>query len=350
MHLDSRGAKLRTQIVIQQALLQLVDGGSGVVSDSLETYPDEHGTSDMVALNAGQPTLATFNPGGLLGFTVKLLNLPTEGTHLLSVFGRILSGIVGSDKVRALRRKHQPEQLHLMACREILDMHPPAVLFFSLRPGQPIHALVARLVGAGIHLTIVFERAVVDLVEMLDMQHQLTFGIPAIHQYASKRQAFVVQGIVQHLPDMIQFALAIPLRVVNPVVNDPELIRFRVDVDTRHHSNPLDNAMSISTVLPSHQFDLEGGIVIQHGVVKGDVSPRRGYHLSFHILPHHAGGQLFFLQIPFDRIMAKAWTVIGKIGQGIVRLAHQQKLTVVEAGYGTHAFSLSPPPFSCSFA
>lgn len=60
----------------------------------------------MVALDACQPTLATLNPSGLLGFTMKLLNLPTQATHLLYRRPVILSGVVGNDPIRALGRQH----------------------------------------------------------------------------------------------------------------------------------------------------------------------------------------------------------------------------------------------------
>jgi hypothetical protein len=43
---------------------------------------------------------------------VKLLNLPTNGTVLLSFTRRILSPVIGSDIFRALDRTPKPEQLH----------------------------------------------------------------------------------------------------------------------------------------------------------------------------------------------------------------------------------------------
>jgi hypothetical protein len=73
---------------------------------------------------------------------------------------------------------------------------------------------------------------------------------------------------------MIHFALAIPFRVINPIIDDPELIVVWVDVAPRHHAYPFDNAMSLSTVLPSQQFDFEGGVMIHQ------VSLKMNYPLS----------------------------------------------------------------------
>ncbi|MEP7284146.1 MAG: hypothetical protein ABI947_00095 [Chloroflexota bacterium] len=56
---------------------------------------------------------------------MKLLNLAVQATHVLGGLGRVLSHIVGGDIVRALGRKHQPEQFHLTAFGKVLDMALP---------------------------------------------------------------------------------------------------------------------------------------------------------------------------------------------------------------------------------
>jgi hypothetical protein len=66
------------------------------------------------------PTLASLKTGHLFDLPMKLLNLPTSGTVLLSFTRRILSQVVGHDIFRALGIKHKPEQFHLMPFGEIL--------------------------------------------------------------------------------------------------------------------------------------------------------------------------------------------------------------------------------------
>ena len=72
------------EIVREQAKLDLINGLGGLFSDLLEPRPDEHGTGDVIALNATLATLTGFNTGDLLGFAMKLLNLPAEGTNFFA--------------------------------------------------------------------------------------------------------------------------------------------------------------------------------------------------------------------------------------------------------------------------
>ena len=52
----------------------------------------------MVSLNTRLSTLALFNPSELLEFSVKLLNLPANGTHFLCITRRILRQVIGDDE------------------------------------------------------------------------------------------------------------------------------------------------------------------------------------------------------------------------------------------------------------
>ena len=45
--------------------------------------PNQNGTSNVVSGNSCLSTLIAFKTRQLLGFTVKLLDLPAEATHLL---------------------------------------------------------------------------------------------------------------------------------------------------------------------------------------------------------------------------------------------------------------------------
>jgi len=102
----------------------------------LETNPDEHGTSNMITNNASKATLTTFKTSELLGFSVKLLNFPTQAAHLLSGRRVILSQVVGHDKVRALSRQHKPEEFHAMSLGKVLDLDQFAMCLLVLIPGQ----------------------------------------------------------------------------------------------------------------------------------------------------------------------------------------------------------------------
>src|SRR5690349_14004720 len=119
--MNSRRTQLSTHVIVEQTLFKLIDGRRRLLSNLLEAHPNQNSASDMVTLNTRQTTLTAFDTGGLFGLPMKLLNLPTQATHLLGRLGRILSKIVRSDKVRALGGKHQPEQFHLMPFGKVLD-------------------------------------------------------------------------------------------------------------------------------------------------------------------------------------------------------------------------------------
>jgi len=64
-------------------MFQAINRLPGLVGNLLKTNPNQNGTSNMVSDNSGFATLAAFQPSQLFGFTVKLLDFPTEAAHLL---------------------------------------------------------------------------------------------------------------------------------------------------------------------------------------------------------------------------------------------------------------------------
>ena len=64
-------------------MFDLVDSLLRFAGDLFETNPDQDGTTDVVADDAGFATLTAFQAGELLGFAMKLLNLPAQATRLL---------------------------------------------------------------------------------------------------------------------------------------------------------------------------------------------------------------------------------------------------------------------------
>ena len=57
---EGRIFKLVTKIVIEQAVLKLINSLSSQSSKSIESNPDQQGTTDVIALNTSLTTLATF--------------------------------------------------------------------------------------------------------------------------------------------------------------------------------------------------------------------------------------------------------------------------------------------------
>jgi len=322
-------------------MLKLINRGGSVLSDLFEPYPNQDSAANMIALNTRQATLTALNTRHLFGFAVKLLNLPAQATHVSCGLRVILSQVVGGDIIRALGGEHQPEQFHLMPLGKILDVEGFAMLLVVVSPRQAINALVGPFLMAVIDQAIVFQWAVIDLVQALDVQHQLTLGIPCVHQHPTKRQFLVIQCVVKHLTHMIQFGLAVVVWVINSIVDDPELVKLRIDVHTGHDPNAFDQTVRIAAVLPPHDLDLERTIMIQHRIIKRHVAHRATHHLPFDVLPDQPWGDFVSFQIAFHRVMAKALAVVSEVGQGVVDLAHQQKLTIIEASYCIHLSSLA---------
>lgn len=67
-----------------------------------QSDPDKNSAVNMVSLNSPLSALALFNPSELLEISVKLLNLPSNGTHLLCITRRILRQVIGIDEIRAV--------------------------------------------------------------------------------------------------------------------------------------------------------------------------------------------------------------------------------------------------------
>ena len=79
------------QVARSQSVLELINRLATGESNLLEPCPHQQSTGDVIALNALKATLARLNACGLFDLTMKLLNLPAHGTHLLRVIRRILS-------------------------------------------------------------------------------------------------------------------------------------------------------------------------------------------------------------------------------------------------------------------
>jgi hypothetical protein len=93
---------LATQIIRQQTMYDLINGLMSFLSDLSESGLNQDSTADLVSDNPGFTTLATFTTGKLLGFSMKLLDLPTEATRFLYSLCIVLSQVVGNDILHAL--------------------------------------------------------------------------------------------------------------------------------------------------------------------------------------------------------------------------------------------------------
>jgi len=103
-----------------------------------ETNPNQNGTANVIPNDSRIATLTAFKTGQLLGFSVKLLDLPAKAAHILYDLHLVLSHLVRHDIVRALGRQHYSENFHLMLGRKTFDFDDLTLLLFCFCPLQAI--------------------------------------------------------------------------------------------------------------------------------------------------------------------------------------------------------------------
>ncbi|HEX7433353.1 MAG TPA: hypothetical protein VF326_06825 [Anaerolineaceae bacterium] len=67
-----------------------------------EAKPNQNGPANVVPDDSSFATLISFNTHQLLGFSVKLLDLPAKAAHILYDLHVILSHLVRHDLIRAV--------------------------------------------------------------------------------------------------------------------------------------------------------------------------------------------------------------------------------------------------------
>jgi hypothetical protein len=195
----------------------------------------------MISNDPGFSALATFNSGQLLGFAVELLDFPAKAAHILYDLHVVLGYLVRDDVICALSRQHNPEKFHLISAREAFDLDDFAMFLFGFRPVKTVHASVRSCATRIIDLAIILERTVVNLVQPVNCEHHFFRGVPTIYQNCPKRQLFLVDTVEQHIAHVIQFGFAIAIRIINTVIDDPELVDLRIDIHTGYNTYTIDN-------------------------------------------------------------------------------------------------------------
>ena len=85
-----------------------------------QVNPYQKRSTDVIADDTRETTLAFFQTRQLFCLTVTLFNLPAAATHLLCRRDIGLTQVVGHDIIRAPRR-HHPENFHLLIFRELVE-------------------------------------------------------------------------------------------------------------------------------------------------------------------------------------------------------------------------------------
>jgi hypothetical protein len=122
----------------------------------------------------------------------------------------------------------------------------------------------------------------------------------------------------EHFLNMVDFRLSIPVRVVETVINHPKLIRFGIDIDARDNANAANNTLGIATPLAADKTNFLRVILVQHRVIKENISKRAWNDFALDPLPQVAWlDVIFFEKIP-NSVVASYLAVFGKVRHDMI--------------------------------
>lgn len=283
----------------------------------------------MVSLRLGRAALAFLYTKHLLDLAVVLLDLPPDRADISRVIDTVLLQIIGHHPLRATVACRDPEQLDLEWAWKLVHLDELAVSAGLIAPLQATDRLVGLLRLAVIDQAVALEWAVEDLAGPVDVHHQLRCGVPRVHQHHAKWQLLDRNGLVEHFLYMLQLGLLVALRIKDTPIDDPVVPALGVDVQTVDHAYALDQGVCIAAVLPTHQFDLVGAVLVRDAVVEQQKSIRVILDVFLGMLPDDLGCDVVVLQVAVDRVVRKMRVIVGKVGLGVVGLGRHKKLTVI---------------------
>jgi len=150
------------------------------------------------------------------------------------------------------------------------------------------------------------------------VQHDLLAGVPGVHQDGAERQPFLQEGVVEHVPHLVELGLAVRVGVVGAPVDHPVLAGVEVDIQAVDDADALDNAVFVAAVLTADEFYVERVALVQHSVVENQVGVFGVADGVLHRQPHGFGRYIVLHEIPVYGIMRKKRMMLGHVGLRII--------------------------------
>lgn len=163
--------------------------------------------------------------------------------------------IVGHDPIRAMCVRY-PQEFDFEPVGKFVNFDGLAVKNVLRAPSQILGQTVGPLTSGIIDQTGGFDRADEGQLQGINEDHHVLGRVPSVHEHRLGGQSLLGQGSCEHLPHMVKLAFAVPLGVVQAVVDDPVLAAIWIDIQAIDPSNSLDQSMDILTVLQAHQIDM----------------------------------------------------------------------------------------------
>jgi hypothetical protein len=121
----------------------------------------------------------------------------------------------------------------------------------------------------------------------------------------------------QPLAPVLEFALAIAVRLIQPVVEQPARVGRGMDLDTGPHPAAVAHRFGIATGVATHQRHGTRAVLVSDCVIKEPIPARRQHELPAHVVPPQAGRHPGAAQEAVARVRAARRAVVGTVRQWV---------------------------------
>jgi len=189
---------------------------------------------------------------------------------------------------------------------------------------------------------IALEWTYVELAHPLYEQHQFFRSVPTVEEDTGERESLISNGRRQHLADMVEFGLAITIRIEQAIVHNPILTIIGIDIKTIDYPNAFYHTMRITAILSAHHFDAARVIFIKNRVIENKISIRGLNNIPFNIIPDNSSCQFIPMKKTGYGIMTKAIFMLSQVRHGVIFLSRDKKLAIIQSAKFHSRYLLLP--------
>ena len=161
------------------------------------------------------------------------------------------------------------------------------------------------------------------------MHHQILGGVPRIHQHGAERQVFGLAGIVEHVPHMVEFGLAVPVGIIDPPIDYPVFAGIQVDIHAIDDTDAFHDGMLVAAILAAHQFYLERMALVQDSIVEYKAGVPAAADKVSDGLPDGIRRHVVLHEITVYCIMRENRFMLGHVGLRVIYKCRDHELTII---------------------
>ena len=129
---------------------------------------------------------------------------------------------------------------------------------------------------------------------------------------------------------MLKFGFTLSVNIINTVINDPILVRLWGDIDARHKTDAINDALFRTAPLTANRFNRFTLLFRDNLVIKEEVSIFIKRNIVSHRCPEIPGGDTVCIQQTIELIMTVGVAMIGKICLRKVLKTCYQKMAIIQ--------------------